>query len=97
MLTFRTALPARFDEEDAMRRRFTEAWLATGTVPVAHIVADPDLFDDAATGALPGGATPVTAAAPTPVDRVVPADTIVQWIRVALKAKIPGMYTRTSA
>lgn len=53
MLTFRTALPARFSEEDALSRRFTEAWLATGTVPVAHIVEDPDTFDDDATCTVP--------------------------------------------
>ena len=84
MSTRRTAPAAGFGEEDALRRRLTRAWLATGTVPVAYIVADPETSDDASIDATGSGATP-------------PTGTIVQWFRVALKAKIPVMYTRTSA
>ena len=53
MLTIQTAQPARFSEEEMMGRRLTEAWLATGIVPVAHIVADLDTFDDDATCTVP--------------------------------------------
>ena len=94
MSTVRAALPAQFTEDDALRRRLNDVWLTTGTVPVAHIVADPeDTFEDDAICAGPGGATP---GAPACVELVVTADTIVQWSRQTRTASIRGMQTRTS-
>jgi hypothetical protein len=57
MLTIHTVYPSRFNDEDALRHRLNDAWLTTGIMPVTHIVADPDTFEDDAICAPPLSAT----------------------------------------
>ena len=54
MSPLRTLLAARGGASDArLLRRLTKIWLATGTVPVVHMVADSDDTADVAPLALP--------------------------------------------
>ena len=46
MLALRMLLAARRLRDVVMPRRVMEVWLATGAVPVAHMVADLDEIDD---------------------------------------------------